>query len=336
MAISSGVGPHSAWVNVNGSSFPVFDGSVDLAATKKSATFCAKIALGLPGVEAALANLGDNTTTITVMTRGQQATLVTGETDDVDFDYIGGVVSLTGRDAAAKLHTMKSSEKWANKQPGDIIQDIAGRVGLSPQIDALAIKAGRIIQIDFTKLTDGISYGSVVHKLAEFMGAHWYVSGSKLMVKINGSTGAPYVLNYSAGPPKVADVLSLHVRRNVQAGKSIKTTVKSWHSRKKTAYVGTSTIGGNGSTQEYIYHVPSLTQDHADQHAKAKAKDHARHEIEVTAEVVGDPSITVDQPLQLNGTAFAQSFAIDSIGHKFGINGHTMTINAKSAKQGRS
>lgn len=337
MAISAGVGPHFAWLNVNGATFPVLEGHASITATKKTGTFSAEIALGLPGVESTLGpSLGDNTASIMVSTRGQQASLITGEIDEVDFDYIKGTVSVTGRDASAKLHAQKSSEKWANKQPGDIIQDIAGRVGLSPQIDPLAIKAGRIIQIDWTKLTDGISYGSVVHKLAEFMGAHWYVQGSNLVVKTNGSTSAPYVINYSPGPPKVSDAISLRIRRNVQAGKPIKVDVKSWHSRKKHNFVGTTMIGGNGSTQNYVYHVPSLTQDHADQHSKAKAKDHARHEIEVTVECVGDPSIVVSQPLQLNGTAFAQSFDIDSIEHRFGMSGHVMVINAKSAAHGRS
>ena len=64
--------------------------------------------------------------------------------------------------------------------------------------------------------------------------------------------------------------------------------------------------------------------------------DHARHEIEVVAEVVGDPSITIDQPLQLNGTSFSQTLTIDTIDDAFGMRGHTMRICAKSMKQGRT
>lgn len=338
MAISSGVGPHFAWIDVNGSQFRVLEGDATLTATKKTGTFSAKIALGEPGVEDVLGpSLGDNTTSIIVSTRGQQGTLITGEIDDVDFDYTGGVVSITGRDASAKLHATKSAEKWVNKQPQDIIQDIASRVGLSAQIDPLALKASRIIQIDYTHMTDGISYASVLHKFAELMGGYWYVQGSNLIVKNTDSTSAPYIINYDPGPPKTSDALSLKVRRNVQAGKPIKVTAKSWHPRKKQVFTGTADVGGNGSTREYTYHVPSLEQDHVDQHAKAKASDHARHELEVTVECVGDPSmIDPSSPLQLNGTVFAQSFKIDSIDHKFGYGGHTMTISAKSAAQGRS
>lgn len=336
MAISSGVGAHYAWATVNGATFALDKGTVSFAAMKKSSTFTAQIPLGLPGVEDVLGpNLGDNTTTISVSTRGQRATLITGEIDDVAFDYIKGTVSISGRDASAKLHTQKSAEKWVNKQPHQIISDIAGRVGLSAEIDALALKAGRLVQIDWAKLTDGVSYAAVIHKLCEFMGAHWWVQAGSLMVKSTASEGTPYVIHYSPGPPKASDALSLTVHRNVQAGKPIKVSVKSWDARKKQASVGQYSIGGNGTTVNYAYHLPGLTQDHVAQHAKAKAKDHVRHELELNAELVGDPTIDPSQALQLIGTAFAQTFTIDTLEHSFGMGGHAMMISAKSAAQGR-
>ena len=336
MAISSGVGPHFAWVTVNGSKFPVLGGSTSWEATKKTSTFSADIALGYPGVEATLGpSIGDNTATISVSTRGQQADLITGEIDTTSFDYIAGVVKITGRDASAKLHATKSAEKWVNKKPHEIISDLAGRVGLSPQVDQLAMQAGKIIQIDFSKMTDGISYAAVIHKMTEFMGAHWYVQQSKLVVKIGDPSGSGYTINYSPGPPKTSDVLRLQISRNIQAGKPIKVNVKSWHTRKAKSFTGTYTVGGNGSTQTYNYHIPGLTQDHVNQHAKSKAKDHSRHELTLTSDMVGDPAIDPTQPLNLVGTAFAQSFKIDTLSHSFGV-GHTMSVTARGAKKGRS
>jgi hypothetical protein len=152
-------------------------------------------------------------------------------------------------------------------------------------------------------------------------------------------TGTPYVINYSQNPQTgeiVSDALSLHITRNVQAGKPVQVSVNSWNQHQKKAYTGTFTVGGNGTTQAYAYHLPGFTQDHVNQHAMSKANDHARHEIHVQAELVGDPSITIDQPLQLNGTAFSQMLSIDSITDSFGMRGHTMQISAKSAASGRS
>lgn len=338
MATSSGVGKHFAFISLNGTQYPVLNGHASITATKKSGTFSAEIPLGFPGVESAFGpSLGDNNASVIVTTRGQQGTLISGEIDDTDFDYIKGVLSISGRDASAKLHANKSAEKWINKHPHEIIQDIASRVGLSPQVDPIALKASRIIQIDWAHLTDGISYASVVHKFAELMGAHWYVQGSNLVVKSTDSTSAPFVINYRAGPPKSSDCLELKVRRNIQAGKPINVKVKSWHSRKKQTFTGTSSVGGNGSTVNYTYHVPGLEQDHVNQHAKARAKENSGHEIEYTAVCAGDPTMNdASRPLQLNGTAFSQSFKIDKIEHEFGMEGHKMTITGKAPAKGRS
>lgn len=336
MAISSGVGPHFAVANVNGSNLPIISGQASCTATKKSATFSATIPLSYAGARSTLAFLGDNTTSILVSTRGQQVALITGEIDNVEFDYIGRTISISGRDASAKLHKTKSSEKFVNQTPAQVIQTIASRVGLSAAVDAIALQAGRYINTDWVKLTDGVSYASVLHKLCEFMGAHWWVTGSALNVKSTQSAVSPYRINFSDANGVVSDALQLRVRRNVQAGKPISVTVKSWNPRQAKAFVGSSTVGGNGTTQNYVYHLPNVSQDHANQHAKAKASDHARHELEVSAELVGDPSIDVSQPLQLIGTEFAQTFKMDSVSHSFGMAGHTMQISAKSAAQGRS
>ena len=337
MAISSGVGPHRAWVTVNGLMFPVSAGSVEQNATRRSSSFSGQIPLGYPGAELFFAMLDTNETTVSVKTGGAQQDLVAGEIDSVDMDYIGGMISVHGRCKSAKLHAPKSAEKWINKKPHEIIQDLAGRVGLKVDIDQSSLQAGRFMQIDWSKLTDNISYMTVIHKMAEFMGARWWVDAKGVLhVKATGNPQGVYTLNYSAGPTKKADFLSLRICRNIQAGKPIKVSVKSFHAGQKKTYVGSYSIGGAGQTVEYNYHLPGHSQDHADHHARVKCKEHARHELQLSATLVGDPLIDVAMKLQLNGTPFAQGFDMDSIRHTFGYGGHTMQISARSAKEGRS
>src|SRR6266478_3224321 len=122
MALTSGAGPHKAWLTVNGSTFPIEHGSVEQHKTRKTSTFSVAIPLSYPGAEAALASLGDNEATITVLTRGVTATLFTGECDTTDFDYVGRIIRVTGRDRSAKLHENKTSEKWLNKKGSEIVQ----------------------------------------------------------------------------------------------------------------------------------------------------------------------------------------------------------------------
>src|SRR5258708_22107151 len=73
MAITSGAGPHFAWLNVGSGSFPIEHGSVEQQATRKASTFSGAIPLSYPGAESTLATIGDNTATVSVLTRGMQA-----------------------------------------------------------------------------------------------------------------------------------------------------------------------------------------------------------------------------------------------------------------------
>ena len=252
MAISSGVNPHRAWVTVNGLMFPVSAGSVEQNATRRSSSFSGQIPLGYVGAELFFATLDSNQTTVTVKTSGSQADLVSGEIDNVDFDYIGGVISFHGRCQSAKLHAPKTAEKWINKKPHEIVQDLAGRAGLKVEIDQSSLKAGRFVQIDWSKLTDNISHMTVIHKMAEFMGARWWVDAKgTLHVKSTDNPQGVYTLNYAPGGSKRADFLAMSITRNIQAGKPIKVTVKSFHAGQKKNYVGSFSIGGAGSTVEY-------------------------------------------------------------------------------------
>jgi hypothetical protein len=336
MAVSSGTGQHRAWVSVNGQRFPLLGGSVDQAATSKSSTFSGQIPLGYTAAELTFGTLNQNDSSIIVQTRDAEKSLVSGEIDRIDFDYIGGVISFSGRCKSAKLHEKKSSEKWVNKKHHEIVKDLAGRVGLKTDLDESTLNAGRIMQLDWSKMTDGSSYATVIHKMAEIMGARWWVKDDTLYMKTTDNPAGFYTITYDEGPPKTADFKQLRISRNIQAGKSVKVNVKSFHAGKKQTFAGSYTIGGAGGTVEYNYHLPGHTQGHVDKHAKSKAKDHARHELSVVAEMVGDPAIDVGMKLRLQGTMFAQDFDMDSVHHAIGMSGHSMTIHAKSAKKGRS
>ena len=340
MAISSGAGPHFAWLSVDGATFPLENGSVEQRATRKSSTFSGAIPLSYPGAEAAFANLGDNTAVVTVSTRGNMQTLVTGEVDVAEFDYVGRVIRISGRDKAAPLHSNKTSEKWLNKTGSDIVSDLAGRVGLSVSAQASQLLAGKKLEQDFVRLSDNVSFAYVIHKLAEFDGARWWVDATgTLQYQLSNSPQGTYTLNYvRPGPgPMAADFMGLKIRRNVQAGKSVSVSVKSWHPKDKKVYQDTSNVEGNGGPINYNYHIPNLIQDHVKQHARSRANEHARHELTLHADMVGDPSINVAMGLVLSGTGFFdQAYEMDVVHHTLGMSGHRMSITAKAAKSGRS
>ena len=338
MAVSQGVGPHFAWLNVNGT-WPIEHGNVSQSAKRKTSTFNGVIPMDYPGAAAALASLGDNQASITVMTRGQTATLITGEVDEVDFDFIRREINFFGRDKSAKLHDNKTSEKWLNKMPSDIVQDLIGRIGLSGNVTSSSLMAGKQLQQDYVKLSDNVSFAYVIHKLAELDGARWWVdqNGNFNYVPYGTPQGVYSITINQDTQPISADCIELHVRRNIQAGKSIAVTVKSWHPKKKQIFQYQSNVEGNGGPVNYNYHVPNFLQDHVTKYAQSHATEKARHELTVTATVVGDPTVQAGMGLQLNGTAyFDQTFDIDTVNHDFGMSGHRTHITARSAGQGRS
>lgn len=340
MAISSGAGAHLAWLSIGGQLFPVDRGSVQQQKARKSSTFSASIPFSYPGAESTLGGLGDNETSVFVSTRGTTAQLLIGEIDDVTFDYVGRAIHVSGRDKSAKLLQNMSSEKWLNKKGSDIVSDLAGRVGLGVTAEASGLLAGKMLNTDYVRLSDNVSFGYIISKLAELDGARFWVDHNGMFnYAIQDSPSGNYTLNYKppTNGPMMGDFLKLDITRNVQAGKAINVSVKSWHPKDKKVYSYKSSIPGNGTALEYNYHVPNLKQDHVTKHAQSRATEAARHEIRVRATVPGDPTCNVSMGLQLTGTGiFDQQYEMDTVHHNFGMGGHTTHITAKSAKTGRT
>src|SRR6185312_13442680 len=137
--------------------------------------FSCTVPLSYPGAYAALANLGDNEATITVMSVAGEGTLFTGEVDEVEFDYIRRSIHVSGRDKSKKLHENQSNDKWVNKKTTDIVQDLIGRVGLSGNIAAAGVMAGKKLEQDYVKLTSNLNFAQIISKLAQIDGARWWV-----------------------------------------------------------------------------------------------------------------------------------------------------------------
>jgi hypothetical protein len=338
MAITTGVGPHAAWLNCNGT-WPVEHGTVDNSSKRKTSRFSCTMPLSYPGAYAALANLGDNDATISVLARGAVATLFTGEVDDVAFDYIARTIHVTGRDKSKKLHDKKSNEKFLNQKTSDIVNTLIGRVGLSGDVFSSGNMAGKKLEQDYVKLTSNLNYAQIISKLAYIDGARWWVDQNGLFhYAPYGSPTGNYSISINQDQePISSDALKFRIRRNIEAGKTIKVTVKSWHPKKKQVFQSEKTVEGNGGPIEYEFHLPTMQQQDVDARATARANGKAQHEFKVTATVVGDPSVTAGMGLSVSGTTFFdQTYDIDHTSHVFGMDGYLTHITARSPKKGRS
>jgi hypothetical protein len=91
--------------------------------------------------------------------------------------------------------------------------------------------------------------------------------------------GGVYTITIPGREADLADCMELRVKRNIQAGKTIKVTIKSWHPKKKKVFSYTSNVEGKSAARWNSYHIPGLLQDHVTKHAKSRAADKARHEF---------------------------------------------------------
>lgn len=351
MAISTGVRVHRAWLDIDGTKIKILEGSVDISKAKKSSTFSATVPLRGPlgvNMDEFWRDLGENETKVMCITSfspaalvGEGTPLLTGEIDKAKISFVTGTVHVSGRCKSAKLHQNRSAEKFVNQKPSDIVATLAKRAGLTAETSPSILMAGKKFQIDFSKMTDGVSYASILHKMADLEGAKWWTDRhGKLIYKSasDGTANPVYSITYvgpTAASYAVGDCLHLDISRNIQAGKSITTKVHSWNQKEKKIHKGEAKVPGAAGNLKYTYHIPNLTPEHAEKHAKSKAKDHSSHELTLTAECVGDPDIDVAMDLQLTGNAFAQTFELQTIHHSIGKK-HSMRLAGKSAKAGRT
>jgi hypothetical protein len=180
MAITSGVRAPRAQVMIGGQSFGVLSATVNQEATRRSSTMSASCALNsFLGGDAFFAGLSDNSGAISI----DGVTLVSGEWDAWRIGYGETIVQMSGRDSSISLHERKSSEKFNNQTRSDIVNTVAQRNNLQAQVDSLPLLAGKLFQIDWAKLTDGVSDAAIIHKLAELSGARWWVKNGILYFK---------------------------------------------------------------------------------------------------------------------------------------------------------
>jgi hypothetical protein len=333
MAIVSGVRAPRAQVMIGGQSFNVKSARVNQEATRKSSTMSAECALNsFPGGDAFFAGLSDNKGSISI----DGEPLCTGEWNSVHIGYDSTLVELQGQDDSTSLHQKKSSEKFNNQTRSDIVNKVAQRNNLNAQVDSLPLLAGKLFQIDWAKLTDGVSDAAIIHKIAELSGARWWVKSGTLYFKGKDDKASNYTVHYQAGEPSSGDFIRLGIMLNLQAAKSLEVNGESWHQKKKQTFKSQKKLlGFINPPLVYNYRTPGMEQDHLEDLITNKAVELARHEVEIHALLVGDPSIDIGMGLQLVGTAFAQTYEMDQICHEIGPHGYTMDITAKSAREGR-
>lgn len=318
---------------------------------KRGDTFHATLALDGPGGlgESYWADSSPISVTVTATNDflgGGMATLFVGDVDNATINFSNRTVHISGRDKTAKLLETKTTEKWQNKTTPEIVQDIAGRVGLSADVSVKnADKVGLQYKDDYNRISDQDVLYNVLTRLAQREGCVMFVKQGRLVFKpADELGGGGYTLIYTRPTPEsfaTGNFIKLTATRNLAVAKSVKVNVKSWQQKQEKVIESEySSEGGGGGELNYTYRAPNVTKQQADKVAKSRHDEVVSRERTLDIEAPGDVNIDAEGGLTLTGTgtSFDQSYVIASISHRFNQHsGYTMTIstrNKDSKRQG--
>lgn len=267
--------------------------------------------------------------------------LFDGKVDQVGHDFARRVLKIQGRDKSAALIDSKTTEKFNNQSPDQVVKTMAGRHGITVDADAVSKKAGKLFQIDYAKLTHRLSEWTAINKIADEAGMTVYMTGGVLYFKPVDEK-LP-VLNVIYIPPTDesfanGNFMELSTSRNLIIGRPVNVTVQSWNHKEKKAYSTTKSEPGTGDPLVYNYTSSGLTGDQTEKLAEKRLAENTSHELSFNLGMPGDPSVTPRFTMQLSGTgtAYDQEHKVMSIHHSLSQgSGYRMTVSAKSKSKKR-
>lgn len=268
----------------------------------------------------------------------------TGQVDTVEIDLEDRTVHISGRDKTAKMIDSKTNEKWLNKQPKDIIQDLAGRAGLSVNFNGVTPdRAGLKFGQDYNRISELDSYWNVIVRLAKQLGCIAFVSGDTLNIQPwDFGAGNTYTVTYQKPDDTEAaqsNAVKVMLTRDLNLAKKVKVNHKSWQHKEGQAIQSEFESDGAGSdTLTYTWKGANLTKQQQDAIAQSKLTEITSHERTVSVDAPGDVTIDPSMTLVLTGTGtgFDQSYVISDISHRLSWGeGYRMTVRVRNQDEKR-
>lgn len=278
--------------------------------------------------------------------------LLIGNVDDIEIDPIADEILLGGRDLTARFIDTKTVEKYQNLTASEVATKLAKEHGLTPVVTATTGTVGTYYQIDHAATQDDRPEWDVLTYLAQVSGFVVYVKGRELHFepKPDPAKVEPYVLRWQPATPDQASPVfngnRLRFHRNLTVARDIKVSVRSYNQKQKKGFTvtadrkrvknaTTSKVGRSGlPPQKYSFFFPNMTPDEAQKKANQLLKDISEHEVNLSADVVGDTALNQGAVLKVEGTAsaFDQLYFPASVVHSFDWDsGYRTTMQAKNS-----
>jgi phage protein D len=276
---------------------------------------------------------------------GDLASLLVGTVDDVDADTVPSLITLTGRDLTGRLIDNKISKSWPDRTASEIVTDLAGQFGLSPQVTSTKVAVGKYGKGQYNAQGRETPVWDLITGLADQEGFDAYVKGSTLYFgPPEADDGDPLALEIQElGPPLRGNFERLRLRRSLTLAKDITVTVISYSTAKKVpikavakrqgAQKSASTSFRTGKTsQNYTIRKPGLTQQQAQDLAQKTLAELSRHERTFSCELPADTATRsrTKATISGSGTGWDTSYFIDTVTRSFTGDSLTMQITGKN------
>jgi len=289
-----------------------------------------------------------NLTTITAEIRfsldGKSWTsMLTGVVDKVRDDFVGGTISLEGRDNTASFLDTKTTANFMNQTSSQVVQKLAAGHGFTADVTATSAKTGQYYSSNYNRLTDEKTEWDLLTFLAKQEGYAIWMTGTTVHFHPASQTyGTPVPIIYT--PPTSASVasgnfISLVCGRELTLAGDVSVQVSSWNHKGKVALTATAKATkqgrstGKARSQLYILRGPGKTKAQADALAQAKLEEISRHERSIELGLPADLTTTARSQIALSGTqtSYDQTYWVDTIDRSMEFDGgFKMTIKGKN------
>jgi phage protein D len=268
-----------------------------------------------------------------------------GEVDRISIDPLNCSVDISGRDLSARLIDAKTKESFRNRTVTSIVQTLAGRHGLTADVDDFSTLAGQFYQMEHDKLTaDSFSRETTEHDLlvylAKHVGADYWVQGTTLHFRkaVTAEAATPLTLVWK--PPSgsavypTALVEDLKLERSLTLAKDIKVVMRIWNAKGKSAQEIKYPPGAKATAQEYVL-TPRVFASPAAALAYVEAQyaDIVKHERLASFTMPGELQMDARSIVAISGTgtSFDQRYYVDTIEREFSVDsGIRQTVHVKN------
>lgn len=268
---------------------------------------------------------------------------IIGLADDVAYDPLKSMITLTGRDYIGRFIETKINQTFLNKVSSDVISLLATQQGLFPNVSSTSTDIGQYFQAQPNFISASSTQWDLMTFLAREEQYDIFVKGSDLYFQPK-STAAPYPIilttpYYStAGANITSNAIDIQLSRNLRLAKDIMVTVSTWNVADKKTYKKTATLkhtsGKASSTpNSYSYFYPNLSVNQVQAKAMSLLQQISQHELTLRVTMPADPTITPQSTLIMKNTntVLDQIYYVNSVTREMDYQtGYLMTVEAKT------